>query len=208
MKLLLKTDYLKAAILCASTETTRYYLKGVHITGVDNMFNVVATDGKSLFAALQQDASETDAPLSFTFTIPLDICKLAVKAVGRNPVAVIELPQANFESGRATIAGIGFDAIEAGTYPDWRRVVPEKTTGETAHFDANLVAIWAKVGKVFKSNPHFYHNGTGPAFITLGDDNAFGLLMPMRDGVFSDCAEIVERVTGKTPIINKALEAA
>jgi hypothetical protein len=30
----------------------------------------------------------------------------------------------------------------------------------------------------------------------------------MRDGVFSDCAEIVERVTGKTPIINKALEAA
>ena len=50
--MLIPTDLLKAALLCASTEETRYYLKGVHLSTSGHM---VTTDGHRMFVARLND---------------------------------------------------------------------------------------------------------------------------------------------------------
>ena len=77
MKTIIKTDYLKVAVLFASTETTRYYMNGVHVTGTATDYQLVSTCGVNMFVARQcvdDDMAENDT--DFAFTIPTDTCLL------------------------------------------------------------------------------------------------------------------------------------
>lgn len=46
--------FLQAALTCASTEETRYYLNGVFVHRVENRVRIVATDGHRLFVAASE----------------------------------------------------------------------------------------------------------------------------------------------------------
>jgi DNA polymerase III sliding clamp (beta) subunit (PCNA family) len=52
--LTLNVSYLRAALLSASTEETRYYLRGVQILRRGDHLRITATDGHRLFARCKQ----------------------------------------------------------------------------------------------------------------------------------------------------------
>lgn len=186
MKTIIKTDYLKVAVLFASTETTRYYMNGVHVTGTATDYQLVSTCGVNMFVARQcvdEDVAES-APTDFAFTIPTDTCKLAIKAAGRAEFISLEVA-----GGIGTIAGIQFAPIggsfkqspeDGCMFPDWQRVVPQSVDGVLQQFDTKQVALWERARKILKDIPSIHHNSDGPAILAFSDENIFGLLMPMR----------------------------
>ena len=48
-KITINPKYLKAAMICASTEGTRYYLNGVHFIITRDWVRLVSTDGHRAF---------------------------------------------------------------------------------------------------------------------------------------------------------------
>ena len=171
--MLIPTDLLKAALLCASTEETRYYLKGVHLSTSGHM---VTTDGHRLFCAKLAEAVPADV------IIPLDTVKAALKLAPKK-AAVIEL------NGN-TLGGVVFQPVD-GTFPDWRHVIPaadgyQSGTNTPAHFDPDYIydlgqmarALGSKTGTAFRIHAWGCENPHGVTF--SGRDDCFAVIMPMR----------------------------
>lgn len=183
-------DMLRAALLCASTEETRYYLKGVF---VDPAGKLVSTDGHRMFVGtIDLAASEHNpAPGSFTGWI---ICRDVLKRV----LAGHKLPTITIAPDR--VGDIACQPID-GSFPDWRRVVPSEITGTVAQFNPAYVADMGKIGLLLQGKPkrgylnagltaHIHHNGESPAGVTFpGVDDAYAVLMPIRGSYHDDAAQ-------------------
>ena len=70
-------------------------------------------------------------------------------------------------------------------YPDWRRIVPPKATGEVAQFTAEDIACFHKAGVILrgrKADPGVAigHNGKGSALVCIGHPDFFGIVTPIR----------------------------
>jgi len=70
------------------------------------------------------------------------------------------------------------------TYPDVSKVIPTKTSGKTAQFDAEYVYAFAQVNKALGAKyPGIFkidHNGEQGAIVHLSDDRFTGVIMPVR----------------------------
>ena len=176
--MLIPTDLLKAALLCASNEETRYYLKGVHLSTSGHM---VTTDGHRMFVAKLAEAVPADV------IIPLDSVKAALKIAGPRAI-VIEL------NGN-TLGSVTFVPVD-GTFPNWRAVLPAgegaayaPTTPEEAphlaHFNPEYVGDIGKMSKILSGAVGSFKlqvwTATNPAGVTFaGRDDCLAVLMPMR----------------------------
>jgi DNA polymerase-3 subunit beta len=172
--MLISTDLLKAALLCASTEETRYYLKGVHLSTSGHM---VTTDGHRLFCAKLAEAVPADV------IIPLETVKAALKLAPRKAETI--------ELNGNTFGGVVFQPVD-GTFPDWRRVIPAadgfKPGDDTtpAHFNPDYIydlgqmarALGSKTGTAFRIHAWGCENPHGVTF--SGRDDCFAVIMPMR----------------------------
>lgn len=185
-------DLFLRALSCASTEETRYYLKGVQIEPVDGGALLIATDGARMIM-LRDKAGEASGGNAV-----IQVDAGAVKAMrakrkapryseaGDNLVCVAD--------GRLTVQDdLGqplymqiLPAVIDGTFPDWRRVVPAATVNPPAGcFDAALLAPLAKaLSTGDKAMFRLYQeDATSPALMFGSSDlDAFGVLMPVRDG--------------------------
>jgi hypothetical protein len=175
--MLIATDLLKAALLCASQEESRYYLRGVHLSTSGHL---VTTDGHRLFCAKLAEAVPTDV------IIPLDTVKAALKLAPKK-ASTIEL------NGN-TLGGIVFTPVD-GTFPNWKAVIPPidgyspGKPGEDqtpAHFNPDYIydlgqiarALGSKTGTFF--NIHAW-NRESPHGVTFCDrTDCFAVIMPMR----------------------------
>lgn len=172
--MLIPTDLLKAALLCASTEEARYYLKGVHLSTSGHM---VATDGYRMFVAKLAEAPLADV------IIPLDTIKAALKLAPKKALTL--------ELINNTIGGITFMPVD-GTFPNWRAVMPPIdgfTLGENtapAHFNPDYIydlgqmarALGSKTGTAYKI--HAWHNESPHGVTFHGRADCFAAIMPMR----------------------------
>ncbi len=172
--MLIPTDLLKAALFCASTEETRYYLKGVHLSTSGHM---VTTDGHRMFVAMLPEQPTADV------IIPLADVQAALKLAGARCQDIEVTPE--------KIGQIAYTAVD-GTFPDWRRVVP---TGEetpvkdkpedlpgNVHFNHAYIGDLAKMGKAL-GGPSMLHpcSASHPCLVTFGERaDCFAVLMPMR----------------------------
>jgi len=164
------TAYLKAALVCASTEQVKYYLCGVY---VDPKGFLVSTDGHRLFCG---KIDLTDVPAFDGWLMPATAIKRAL--TGYKPDAITIAPD--------RVGDIACQPID-GTFPDWRRVVPSELSGETAQFNPAYVADMGKIGVMLRGkrknslDAHIHHNGEAPAGITFPEiEDAFAVLMPIR----------------------------
>jgi DNA polymerase-3 subunit beta len=169
---------LKAANLAASKEQVRYYLQGVAVQADARGSYLVATDGHRLLAFRQSAAAHENDAISII--IPSDI----IAGVKLNKhIETAELSQDSDKAWRLDYCGtsIIFAPID-GTFPEWRRIVPETTNGKPAQFNPAYVGDMAKVMKALGASIcGIAYNGEGPALITFGDGvDGFGVLMPMR----------------------------
>lgn len=164
------TATLKAALLCASTEKVRYYLRGVY---VDPKGFIVSTDGHRMFCGKIDLA---DVPAFDGWIICRDVLKRALTGYKAETITI-----APDRVGNSLCQPID------GTYPDWRRVVPPELSGVTAQFNPAYIADLGKMGDLLRGKrkgslaAHIHHNGEGPAAITFPEiDDCFAVLMPIR----------------------------
>jgi len=160
---------LRAALLCASDEQIRYYLRGVY---VDPKGYLVSTDGHRLFCGT---IDLTDVPAFDGWIMCRDALKRAL--TGYKPDLIGISP--------TRIGDVACQPVD-GAFPDWRHVVPADLTGTTAQFNPAYIADMGKIGTLLtgkKKNltAEIHHNGDAPAGVTFPCcDNAFGVLMPIR----------------------------
>lgn len=191
---------LKAAAMCASSEETRYYLKGVYVETSAAGVTLTATDGHRL-AALNhaRHADDLDAPAAPSVIVPLHMID-KLKIGKRAPDYATLTIDANVNPAKITLAFDGLsivaDAVD-GTYPNARAVVrgafvPHKDdAGRMAHFNPAYVAAFGKMKELLTGNKpqllQIYHNGPSPAVVdflgveeTADGLRGFGVLMPCR----------------------------
>lgn len=169
--LTIKTELLRAALVCAASSEARYYLNGIY---VDPAGFLVSIDGHRLFCA----KIEVE-PNSFEgWIIPRDAAKRAL--------AGYKSPEIEISPER--VGDISCRPID-GTFPDWRRVVPQEMCGEVAQFNPAYIADMGKIGEILAGRKskdqgltaHIHHNGEGLAGVTFpGHDGVYGVLMPIR----------------------------
>ena len=175
--MLIPTDLLKAALVCASSEESRYYLRGVYLSTTGH---IVTTDGHRMFVARLAERPSADV------IVPHDAVTAALKMVGAR-CKEIEIDLATNRIGQ-----IQFTPVD-GTFPDWRRVVPtgEETPStkpelndgpEHVHFNHAYIGDLAKMGKLLGGASMMHPtSASNPALVTFGERaDCFGVLMPMR----------------------------
>jgi hypothetical protein len=171
--MLIPTDILKAALICASQEESRYYLRGVHLATSGHL---VTTDGHRLYVARLNDRPAADV------IIPASAVTAALKLAGARCQEI--------EVTGDRIGQIAYQPVD-GTYPDWRRVVP---TGEEVpsdkpedqpgrvHFNHAYIGDFAKMGKLLDGSPMLHPvTASAPCLVTFGERaDCFGVIMPVR----------------------------
>lgn len=186
---------LKAANVCASTEETRYYHKGVYLTVAERHSLYVATEGHIMFVH-REDLAEDAEPntLLGAWIVPSDAIAKIKAGKGRFAESPAELKQD--AEGRLVFERKG-DVLSVakpidGTFPAWDRVIPapiaKDAKVERVHFNPELLARIAK-GAAFLQIPGlsvFVHTGAAnsPCAVTFGDAHpqTFAVMMPARAG--------------------------
>jgi DNA polymerase-3 subunit beta len=171
--MLIATDLLKAALLCASSEESRYYLRGVHLSTSGHL---VTTDGHRMFVARLTEAPAADV------IIPYSDVQAALKLAGARAQDI--------EVTADRIHSIAYTPVD-GTFPDWRRVVPtgeELPSGKpddapgAVHFNHAYVGDLAKMGKILGGSSMLHPvSASHTCLVTFGERaDCFAVIMPVR----------------------------
>ena len=171
------TDLLKAALVCASYEETRYYLRGIHLSTSGHM---VTTDGHRMFVARLAERPTADV------IVPYDAVAAALKMAGARAKDL------EIDLAANRIGLIQYTPVD-GTFPDWRRVVPsgEETPSnkpdandgpEHIHFNHAYIGDLAKMGKLLGGSSALHPvTASAACLVTFGERaDCFGVLMPVR----------------------------
>lgn len=176
---------LRAARTHAAEKDVRYYLQGVHFDLEAG--RIVATDGHRAFIC-----AGPVVPGAGTFIMSNTLVDSVLKAVGKRPLydtVAVALGDIGAPRGiTVSAAGATFNAKEVeGAFPDWRRIVPQSVSGETAQFnpeyltDAREALATYQGFKADKAAFKVSHNGSSPSICTSNCDDALVIVMPLRD---------------------------
>lgn len=200
MKIHIKPETIKALLTVAAKGDIRYYLNGLLVdVNPAGAVALVATDGHRLLALpmdaddvsdarpgeyiIPRDALESVKPIKAgrnTFPLELTIEQSAPEPDPKRPGVMVQAPAHFALTGATTAAG----AVVDGRYPDWRRVLPDKASGEPGHYQPAYVADFGTVAALLTgkkdSYPVIHHNGSSAALVTGLGDGAIGVLMPLR----------------------------
>ena len=170
-----KLAWLKAVMLAAAKTDVRYYLNGVMVRNGE----VAATNGHMMLL-IKSEGIKSDGE----YIIDNDTLKMLVTShkgiKGYIHVAVVD---------SMTITGknkISITPVD-GKFPDINRVIPQETSGEIAHFNAEYLLACQKANEEFLDSKQVYvnlqHNGqAGAKFESEDEDgnNLIGVVMPVR----------------------------
>ena len=179
---------LKAIALFCSKDETRYYLKGVNLQFRSDHVIMCATNGHMLSVIKQDFADPLDSPIPDTI-VPIELID-RIKLHRATDYAELYI-----DGRRVSITYMGAtyqDGSIDGSFPDFRRVIPQTVSGEVAQFDPQYVTIFAKAKAMLSGIKTplvpISHNGLSPALMDWVecDDthvSGFGVLMPHRQPV-------------------------
>ena len=179
---------LKAVALFCSKDETRYYLKGVNLQFRSDHVIMCATNGHMLSVIKQDFADPLDSAIPDTI-VPIELID-RIKLHRATDYAELYV-----DGRRVSITYMGAtyqDGSIDGSFPDFRRVIPQTVSGETAQFDPQYVTIFAKAKAMLSGIKTplvpISHNGPNPALMDWveSDDthvSGFGVLMPHRQQV-------------------------
>lgn len=178
---------LKAASRASAKQDIRYYLNSVYVEASTTETICVATDGHHMLAVRREAENQTEETVSVI--IPTQIVKLVTQGLTRHDPHVLDFIL-DGDKWTAPLAGCGrlqFEGIVA-KYPDWRAVVPRKTTGEAGNYNPKYLIDFQDAARDLGANKYFsismFQNGLGTALITSSALDGFdfaGLIMPYKD---------------------------
>ena len=198
IKLTVRAEIIAALKFFAADKDVRVYLNGINLEIGATESRLVATNGHYLGCfRIESEQPEVTTPLG-NIIIPNDLLK-PIKAKGMVEIAIgpletkkdakgEEVPVSNARPVTLTYAGLSMSGKTLdGTFPDFRRVIPSKVSGEAAQFDPAYIGQLAKVAAALygKENKHvgIGFNGNDAALLDFGDENFVGVLMPLRPNV-------------------------
>ena len=172
----IKTNELKALLLCAAKNDIRYYLNGVHFESTSNGIIAASTDGHRLLCInLPSEQAEGVKAL-----IPRALIEAAIKTKAQ----VIDI---SIDGANVTLSSMGQNvsgSITDGVFPDFRRVIPNSVSGESggAQFQTDYISDFDKVGKLINGGKaSLMLNGPlNTALVKFTDENVIGVLMPFK----------------------------
>lgn len=194
MQVSIPAEIIKALLITSPKTDVRFYLNGALLEVRQDHATMIATDGYMLLAVpLPADAIEGERIVG-DYIIPRTLLESVKPAkIGRTvlPLA-LEISAGVGVQGQSvfslTLKGAthGIDKPVDGRFPDWRRVIPAKASGEPVQFDARLVARFGDVydalgGSKKYCAPIIHYNGTDAALVSNLGHNALGVLMPLRE---------------------------
>jgi DNA polymerase sliding clamp subunit (PCNA homolog) len=168
---------LKAVRVFAAKQDIRYYLNGVLVQATARETRIVATDGAML--GLFDREQENEDVVFEEFIVPNDVID-ALKPDAKFPVRIV------IENGQHRIQqyddrAFTFKPVD-GHFPDYRRVIPEKASGEAAQFTGELLGKADKAQKLISKgqSAHIWPDGPdGSAMFGLyGAGRFIGVIMP------------------------------
>jgi len=196
IKLTVRAEAIAVLKLFAADKDVRYYLNGINLEIGRKETRLVATNGVMLGCfRVESEQPDVDAPLT-NIMIPNDLLK-PIKAKGMVEILIgpletkkdakgEEVPVSNARPVTLTYAGLSMSGKTLdGIFPDWRRAIPSKVSGEAAQFDPRFTGTLAKAWSILHGGkgPHCVglgFNGNDGALITLADENFVGVLMPLH----------------------------
>jgi DNA polymerase-3 subunit beta len=181
---------LKATAIAASTEQTRYYLNGVCIEHSPNGPIFIATDGHRLIASTQKWLAESPATFA-PVIVPMSLIK-RIKINRKIEQATMTIEH---KEGGAILISIYYagatyaeNSID-GTFPDWRRVLPQSGDGTISQYNPAYLSDFAEAGRVLAGGKcdvavAVSYNGGSPALVRFWHEDqpvqSFGVIMPIR----------------------------
>lgn len=154
---------LSAASMCAPIKHIRTNLNSVCVDfNVDGKVYIVAIDGNCAFIdELGEHIFE-----SHQITIPLNTVKLALAT--KDKCVLLEKVGNSY-----TLNDVPFTPNNS-SFPDWQRVVPNKTSGEVANYDYDLLAKGQKAMRKALGAKHSFfelkHNGASAGVMICHND--------------------------------------
>jgi hypothetical protein len=181
MQALINIATLKAVNLAASTEETRFYLKGVFVEVTEKTVTYTATNGHILLSR-REDCVEPNT-LTGSWIIPSDFIK-SVKPAKYTDYASLAILQGPDNKTMLAFTGTitGMAAPIDGTFQDYRRVIPATVDGKPGQYDGNYIGTFAKFAKALDLG-YFtvHHNGDQAAPVTFNShQGVYGIIMPLR----------------------------
>ena len=169
----IEMNTLKSLMLFAGKKDIRSYLNGLHIEQSATGTLAVACNGHVI--AVARIDSEAHEPASITIDRQYIDGIKSKYAVMFNQVdgATVSIKT---ENGTLTVP------VVDARYPDWRRVVSARQTGERAYFDPDYAALVNKAGQTIRKSKLPYiiqQNGDKPGYCNL-NDIVHAYVMPMR----------------------------
>jgi DNA polymerase-3 subunit beta len=173
---------LKALSLFAPSADIRQHLNGVLVEANAATTRLVVTNGHYL--GLFDTAAENEGVDREEIIVPIHAIESIKKAMGRSSYGDVQLviDEGKYElhhSGQT----VAFAPID-GKFPDYKRAIPERVSGEQAQFNGEYLADIHKVQRLFSKtlSAMIWPSGDdGSALFQLqGADNFIGVIMPVR----------------------------
>ena len=207
MTIRVSAELFDLAYTAVSKEETRYYLNGVHIEAhpVKGAL-LVSTDGHRMVCIHDAEGvCETPAIVKLPAyvrrlckdkkaSLGIDRAILEVDAGQNSATVIVETTTPQGSVTRTTPLVTAHNVLIEGTFPDWRRVIPqgEMEPMHLSAFNPRLLADLGAFGKKFatggfsgKGAMYFLRqkgkDGIDPTLVRFsGIDHVFAVLMPMR----------------------------
>ena len=186
LKVTLNIRALRATLVAVSTEETRYYLNGINLEFTPDGVVMAATDGHRMIVLRQPYGEHAATAAHASVIVPRDLVvklKIKLKTLDETTLTIGDDGKLTFEHAGESFGGARVD----GTFPDYRRVVPQDLTGEAAQYNPIYLADFAKARKELggdrTTSPVVRYNGGSPAVVDFAYEtgfDAFGVLMPLR----------------------------
>jgi len=187
LKVTLSIRALRAVLVAVGTEETRYYLNGINLEFTPDGVIMAATDGHRMIVLRQPYGEHGATAAHASVIVPRDlVAKLKVKhkTLDTTDLTIADDGRLTFEHAGESFGGSRID----GTFPDYRRIVPQNVSNEVAQYNPAYLADFAKARKELggdrTTSPVVRYNNESPAIVDFAYGTGFqavGVLMPIRD---------------------------
>lgn len=182
MEITLPRKVLAAMLLLAAKNDIRFYINALLVEISPDDVRIVATNGHILGVYRIEEKTSVDEPVSII--IPREVVEQI-----RPSKSVAGVILRRHDDGTCALVDLdmtfGFTPT-AAQFPDYRRVVPEKVSGRSGHYNPEYLATFVRVAKALgTSKPliELVQNGEKDSAIVhlpFAGDKFIGVVMPVR----------------------------
>jgi DNA polymerase-3 subunit beta len=174
MQFTIKTNELKALLICAAKNDTRYYLNSIHFESTPHGIIATSTDGHRLLCI--------NIPNEQAEGIKALIPRALIEAVVKTKAATIDV---TIDGANVTLSSAGENVrwiLTESVFPDFRRVIPNTVSGiQGNEFNNEYLVDFDKIGKLINGGKaSVLQNDVGmSALVKFTDENVIGVIMPL-----------------------------